>query len=390
MDKSTKQGLAAWLVCVGILFGVIAYGSGAMSITPPSGPGATNNSSRYVASQDNTAAAPSFELGGHSGSGFYWDTGSGLPTFSSGGTARWQYGSGAIIPFTNGGLSLGLSGTRWSTVFSGLFTSGVSAGNNGFACENNGCRFDLGAGTNDYFDSDGTNITAHTTVISSAGSGVNALTMNDLAKLAWSATTIQGNGTQLFLNSNGATMITLDRATPLATTVAGSALSTVNIAGTIFSSVASTGNGGTCASGVDLIAYTLPANTLTVTNRCIRIKAWGITANNATAKNIDLALGAGPTILVTKALNISLANETWDVSATICRSGSSAQTSWAEAFNNAGTTVSSVDGATVLKNTSASTPNFTESSSQSIRVRCITNANAANDIVEKGMTVEYL
>lgn len=38
------------------------------------------------------------------------------------------------------------------------FTSSAPSGSNGFVCRNTGCRIDLGAGTNDYWTSDGTNL----------------------------------------------------------------------------------------------------------------------------------------------------------------------------------------------------------------------------------------
>lgn len=38
------------------------------------------------------------------------------------------------------------------------FTSSAPSGTNGFACRTNGCRVDLGTGTNDHFTSNGTDI----------------------------------------------------------------------------------------------------------------------------------------------------------------------------------------------------------------------------------------
>lgn len=40
----------------------------------------------------------------------------------------------------------------------GTITSKAASGTNGFACATNGCRFDIGAGSDDYFRSDGTRI----------------------------------------------------------------------------------------------------------------------------------------------------------------------------------------------------------------------------------------
>ncbi len=225
-------------------------------------------------------------------------------------------------------------------------------------------------------------------ITTTASGNAFGVTLADQNKVGTSSAYYFPTSTTLSFVSNGAQVATLER-------TAGNTLYTpgVGTSGrapiTIFASATAVQNGGTCASGVDLITYSLPASTLVTTNNCIQVTVWGTTANNATSKNIDLSIGSGPTVLVTKALTVSIAG-TWNVSATLCRTGSSAQTSWAIAENNGGTTVSSTDGATVFRNTSFSTPNFTETSAQSIRARCITNANAAGDIIAKGMLVTYL
>jgi len=62
------------------------------------------------------------------------------------------------------------------------FTATVATGNNGLACQQNGCRFDFGAGASDYASSDGTTVTfagpvGATSLTTSAASGAAAITM---------------------------------------------------------------------------------------------------------------------------------------------------------------------------------------------------------------------
>lgn len=46
----------------------------------------------------------------------------------------------------------------FGNIFNGTFRSDAPSGSNGFACSTNGCRFDLGTGASDYWESDGTKI----------------------------------------------------------------------------------------------------------------------------------------------------------------------------------------------------------------------------------------
>lgn len=48
--------------------------------------------------------------------------------------------------------------SRSGDTMTGTLNNSVASGSNGFACTTDGCRFDIGTGTNDYFVSDGTNI----------------------------------------------------------------------------------------------------------------------------------------------------------------------------------------------------------------------------------------
>lgn len=154
--------------------------------------------------------------------------------------------------------------------------------------------------------------------------------------------------------------------------------------------VNTTGVGNVGASGPDdLQVYSLPANALTSTNRCVRLTASGTTANNANAKTVRITVGPTPTALITKALNVSLAGCTWKLQATICRTGASAQDYFAEAWNSCGTTVSSTDGATTLYLSTSGTLTQTETNALDLKSQS-TASTSNNDIVSELLTTEYL
>jgi len=142
----------------------------------------------------------------------------------------------------------------------------------------------------------------------------------------------------------------------------------------------------TSSGASNLISYTLPANALTVTNRCLKIVGWGTALNNANAKTV--ALDFGSQTVITKQLTPSIASTTWKVQAVVCRSGSSTQDIYAEAWNPMGTTVSSVDGNTVLYQAARTAGTQTETATITIKGK--TTVATTTDVTMDGLTVEFL
>lgn len=172
----------------------------------------------------------------------------------------------------------------------------------------------------------------------------------------------------------------------------------VSIGGTLGFGVGANGNIASAAGSVsiitadvtsngasNLISYTLPANALNTTNRCLRITGWGTALNNANAKTV--ALDFGSQTIITKVLTVSIANTTWSVRAVVCRSGSSTQDIYAEAFNPMGTAVSSVDGNTILYQ--AARTAGTQTDTAQIVIKGKTTVATTTDVTMDGMTVEF-
>ena len=72
------------------------------------------------------------------------------------------------------------------------FTATAASGNNGLACQQNGCRVDFGAGASDYASSDGTTVTfagpvGATSLTTSAASGATAIAMQTGSKIYYSS-----------------------------------------------------------------------------------------------------------------------------------------------------------------------------------------------------------
>lgn len=167
---------------------------------------------------------------------------------------------------------------------------------------------------------------------------------------------------------------------------AGSSANTVTATG--FLSIDTTGVGNVGASGPDdLQTYTLAASSLTTTNRCIKVRAYGTTANNANAKTVRLVIGPTPTAIITKQLTASVAG-TWSIEARICRTGASTQDYFAEAHNFGGTTVSSTDGATVQDLAAFGTLTQTETNALVIKTQS-TVSTSNNDIISEGLQVFF-
>ena len=138
-------------------------------------------------------------------------------------------------------------------------------------------------------------------------------------------------------------------------------------------STATVGNEGT---GVDtLMSYELPAGALGGDGKALRILAWGTTANNANTKQIILLFGA-TAIVSSPAENYT--NEKWWFEAFVVRTSATAQ----EAF---GWTMT---GGNNVRATGSTTP--AETMSGAITIKLTGEATASNDIVQRGMIVEFV
>ena len=160
------------------------------------------------------------------------------------------------------------------------------------------------------------------------------------------------------------------------------------LSGVLVSNTTAVGNVG--ASGPDdLQTYTLPANVLVHTGRCLRITAIVTAANNVNAKTVRLVYGAGPTVIASKQITAS-STPTTRLTGTICRTGSSAQRYWGEASMSGGTTISTTDGTGVaFIPTVTGTTTETETATIVIKTQS-TTSTTDNDVVSQLLQVEAL
>lgn len=165
------------------------------------------------------------------------------------------------------------------------------------------------------------------------------------------------------------------------------AVATLPMQGTLV--VNTTGVGNVGASGPDdLQVYTMPANTLIATGRCVHAIARGTLANNTNSKTVRMTIGPTPTALITKVLGaLAVATGTWSIDCTICRTSASNQDYYCEASNNEGTTVSGTDGTTVLFESTFGTLTQTETNALDIKTQS-TVSTSNNDIVSEMLIVE--
>src|SRR6185312_12901729 len=83
---------------------------------------------------------------------------------------------------------------------------------------------------------------------------------------------------------------------------AGNGGSTVNPSGLLTANLTSTATGAGTTEQT-LLSYTLPAKTLSATNKGLKIQAWGVTAANANNKTMKLYFGSEVITTPTAATN---------------------------------------------------------------------------------------
>lgn len=143
-------------------------------------------------------------------------------------------------------------------------------------------------------------------------------------------------------------------------------------------SVNSTPVGNVGAGTDDLMTYALPADSLSANNKGIRVSSWGTTAANANAKTLTFAFGA--TTVLSKSIALGAVAIQWRVEATILRASSGAQVVSALLYYG-----ESPNSCTPFLFSASPT----ESESGAITIKCTGAATADNDIVQRGMVVEF-
>lgn len=141
-------------------------------------------------------------------------------------------------------------------------------------------------------------------------------------------------------------------------------------------SVNTTPVGNVGAGEDDLMSYVLPADSLNVAKRGVRITAWGTTANNASAKTLKLYFGSA--VILTNSLTISIAG-VWRLVAEVISTGTDAQEAVAQLVTTgtAGAAVNDVEN---------SQP--TQDDGANITIKCTGDATSNNDVVQRGLLVE--
>ena len=155
---------------------------------------------------------------------------------------------------------------------------------------------------------------------------------------------------------------------------AGGGGSTVNPAGVLSVNLTSTGNTADTTEDT-LMTYSLPAKTLSATNKGLKIRAWGNTAANADNKTIKLYFGSEVITTPTAATN----NKGWELELEVYKNGASTQVVF-------GKGIVDTTSVTPLITTGAET----DTSAIVIKVTGTAGTGNANDIVAKGLIVEML
>jgi hypothetical protein len=91
------------------------------------------------------------------------------------------------------------------------------------------------------------------------------------------------------LDLGGSSTVTIGSGTSVTSVAVGSGTTTALVGGTLFTSTTAAATTGTAEE--TLMSYTMPANTLAVNGRGVRITAWGSTAANV---NVSIDLDDAP------------------------------------------------------------------------------------------------
>jgi hypothetical protein len=163
----------------------------------------------------------------------------------------------------------------------------------------------------------------------------------------------------------------------LVTTPAGGGAATLRAAGVVSSQFSAVGVGNVGAGEDDLMSYVLPANTLNVNGRAVRIRAWGKFAANTNSKTLKTYWGStASTVIATTDNTIN----GWSVEVIVVRVGANSQSKNVEA------SFGPALGAGGFVVTSAPSENETAA----LTIKFTGTGVADADITQWGMTVEVL
>lgn len=133
----------------------------------------------------------------------------------------------------------------------------------------------------------------------------------------------------------------------------------------------------------DLMSYVLPANTLSANGKGIRVTAWGTISANAGAKTLTFVVGATTVMTSFDLAQGGAIVGSWIAEVLIFRTGANAQT----VFSTVTDTLSGFSAAVRTYQTTSA-----ETDTSTITLKFTGNSAAAvdNDIVQKGLLVEFI
>lgn len=126
----------------------------------------------------------------------------------------------------------------------------------------------------------------------------------------------------------------------------------------------------------DLMTYSVPADSLNVAKRGLRITVWGTTANNANAKTLKLYFGSA--VILTNSLTASIAG-VWRMVAEVISKGTDSQEAIAQL-------VTTGTAGVALNDVEVSTP--TQDDGAAITIKCTGDATTTDDIIQRGLLIE--
>ena len=135
---------------------------------------------------------------------------------------------------------------------------------------------------------------------------------------------------------------------------------------------------GTDANTVekDLLTYSLPANSLSADGKLVKITVWGSVGENGNTKTIKLKFGS---TIIRQIGPSGMNGLDWKMDGIVIRTGAATQEAMATEFLD-----------TSAQDTTISAPTETLSGAVVIKITGQNGTASANDIVAKGMLVEYL
>ena len=126
----------------------------------------------------------------------------------------------------------------------------------------------------------------------------------------------------------------------------------------------------------DLITFSLPANSLNANGKVVRITAWGSVAANGNTKTIKMDFGA---TTITQIGPAAISGLDWKIEGLVIRTGETTQDAIATEMLDV-----------TAQDTTITIPTEDETGAVIIKITGENGTAAANDIVAKGMMIEFL